>query len=52
METEANTESKKDGKIVLAWILGFFLTFIIVDAFFVYQAVSTHNGEVELIHGK
>ncbi len=43
---------KRDGRIVLYWILGFFLTFMCVDAFFVYKAINTHNGTVELSHGK
>ena len=44
--------NKKDGKIVLIWIVGFFLTFMTVDAFFVYKALSTHIGTVELTNGK
>ena len=43
---------KNDGKIVLIWVLGFFLTFMTVDAFFVYKALTTHVGTVELNHGK
>ena len=45
-------ENRKDGRTVLIWIVGFFLTFMIVDAFFVYKAVTTHTGVVEQTHGK
>lgn len=43
---------KNDGRFVLYWILGFFLTFMAVDSFFVYKALKTHRGTVELSNGK
>ena len=45
-------KSHKDGRTVLVWILAFFLTFIAVDAFFVYKAVTTHTGVVDQSDGK
>lgn len=47
------TEKKqRDGRNVLIWIVGFFLTFMIVDAVFVYKAVTTHTGVVDQTDGK
>lgn len=45
-------ESNKYGRKVLIWIVGFFLTFMSVDAFFVYKALTTHTGVVDQSHGK
>lgn len=39
-------ESKKSGGKVLMIIVAFFATFMIVDAYFVYKAVTTHTGTV------
>lgn len=41
-----NDESKKEGRKVLFYLLGFFVVFASVDAFFVYKAVSTNTGVV------
>lgn len=49
---DQNTKKTKDGRNVLIWILAFFLTFMIVDAFFVYKAVTTHTGVVDQSDGK
>lgn len=48
------TEEKqhKDGRNVLIWILSFFLTFMVVDAVFVYVAISTYTGVVDQSDGK
>jgi len=40
---EAN---KKSGRKALFYLLGFFIIFASVDAFFVYKALSTHTGVV------
>lgn len=37
---------KPYGRTVLYWIMGFFAVFIIVDAIFVYIAVTTHTGVI------
>lgn len=39
-------ESRKFGRVVLFSILGFFMTFICVNAFFAYKALSTYTGVV------
>ena len=39
-------DSKKAGRKVFIIIIAFFATFMIVDAYFVYKAVSTHTGTV------
>ena len=44
--TDEVIESKKAGKKFMLCIIGFFVTFATVDAFFVYQAISTHRGVV------
>lgn len=45
-------KQKKDGRRFFIYILLFFLTFMIVDAFFVYKAMTTHTGTVEREHGR
>jgi nitrogen fixation protein FixH len=40
---QANT---KAGRRALFYLLGFFVIFASVDAFFVYKALSTHTGVV------
>ena len=47
-----DSKKKKDGRVVLIWVLAFFLTFMTVDAFFVYKAINTYPGVVELSDGK
>lgn len=37
---------KKDGRRVLFYLIGFFVIFASVDAYFVYKAFSTHTGVV------
>lgn len=39
-------ENKKAGHWLLAWLIGFFVVFASVDAYFVYTALSTHTGVV------
>ena len=39
-------ESARVGKLVLLWLVGFFIVFATVDALFVYIATKTHTGEV------
>lgn len=36
----------------LAWIIGFFLVFMAVDAVFIYIAVDTHTGEMASSKGE
>lgn len=38
--------TKRSGHVVAIWFFGFFLTFICVDAVFVYLAISTQTGVV------
>ncbi len=38
--------NKKAGRRALFYLLGFFVIFASVDAFFVYKALSTHTGVV------
>lgn len=45
MQTE-KIDKDNSGKLVLICLLGFFVTFASVDAFFVYKAVNTHSGVV------
>lgn len=52
MQQDDTIQKQRDGRTVLVWILAFFLTFIIVDIIFVYLAVTTHTGVVDLIDGK
>lgn len=49
---EDKKKNNNDGRVVLIWILCFFLTFMSVDAFFVYKAVTTDTGVVEKIDGR
>ena len=44
-EAEA-LESKKTGRIVLFALIGFFVVFASVDAFFVYKALKSNSGTV------
>jgi len=46
LSDQNSVQSRRDGKIFLYMLLGFFLTFATVDAFFVYTAVSSHTGVV------
>lgn len=39
-------ESRKFGRVVLFSVLAFFMTFICVNAFFAYKAVTTYTGVV------
>lgn len=39
-------QSKRDGRLFLLVIIGFFLVVASVDAFFIYKALSTHSGVV------
>ncbi len=39
-------DSRKSGRVVLLSILGFFMTFICVNMFFAYKALSTYTGVV------
>ena len=41
-----HAQSKKTGRIVLFALIGFFIIFATVDAFFVYKALSTNTGLV------
>ena len=45
-QTSEQIESAKSGKVFLLCLVGFFLTFASVDAYFVYRAVNTHAGVV------
>lgn len=45
-------DSKKTGRKFWLYLLLFFLTFAMVDAFFIYKAITTHTGVVNQIHGK
>ena len=47
-----DSRKKTDGRVVLIWVLAFFLTFMTVDAFFVYKALDTYPGIVDLTDGK
>ncbi len=40
------SKQKRDGRIVLAWVFGFFATFIAVDVYMVTVAVTTQTGMV------
>lgn len=40
------SKQKRDGQIVLAWVFGFFATFIAVDVYMVSLAVTTQTGMV------
>lgn len=46
------TKKKNDGRRLLLYLILFFLTFVSVDAFFVYKAMTTHTGVVDQVHGK
>ena len=39
-------ESKKTGRLVLLALIGFFVVFASVDAFFVYKALKSNSGTV------
>lgn len=39
-------KQRHDGRVVLWWVLGFFLTFMVVDAVMVTVAVTTQTGTV------
>ncbi len=40
------SKQKRDGRIVLVWVFGFFATFIAVDVYMVTVAVTTQTGMV------
>lgn len=43
---DQSQESKKTGRLVLIWLLGFFGVCMAVNAFFIYMAVTTNWGVV------
>lgn len=51
-DTSNPEESRRYGRIVLYWVLGFFLTFIAVDSFFVYKAMTNQPVVLERIDGQ
>jgi len=52
MQNNTVNTSQRDGQIFLCCILLFFFVVMSVNGYFVYEAITTHNGTVDLIHGK
>lgn len=47
-----STQSQRDGRLVLIYIVSFFLTVMAVNGVFVYAALNTFTGVVDQSNGR